>query len=174
MIIDNFLSQKDWDYCYEYFKQGYWQFPNLSGIQGNQGWRIFNPEVESNIGKVLYNALSKHNFKPYAIKRVGINGATTLNESHLHRDGPPGDLSLIWFASKDWDKSYGGNLKVYTKNNLTEPTIIEYNSNRAVIFDSNLLHIPDTPSVKNILRITVGLHLTPSDKWEYKYIARVS
>ena len=177
MIIDNFLSVKDWDFCYDFFKKGYWQFPSLSNIKGNQGWRIFNPDVEEKIGEKLYNRfttcneLDYHKIKtPYAVQRVGINGATAMNESHLHQDGTSKDLSLIWFGSKEWKKEWSGALQVHINKEIHK---ISYVPNRAVIFNSHLFHMPETPTEKNKLRISVGLHLTPTSKWEYIYKPRI-
>jgi len=177
MIIDNFLSVKDWDFCYDFFKKGYWQFPSLSNIKGNQGWRIFNPDVEEKIGEKLYNrfttcnALDHHQIKtPYAVQRVGINGATAMNESHLHQDGTSKDLSLIWFGSKKWKNEWSGALQIHINKEIHK---ISYVPNRAVIFNSHLFHMPETPTEKNKLRISVGLHLTPTSKWEYIYKPRI-
>ena len=177
MIIDNFLSVKDWDFCYDFFKKGYWQFPSLSNIKGNQGWRIFNPDVEEKIGEKLYNRfttcneLDYHKIKtPYAVQRVGINGATAMNESHLHQDGTSKDLSLIWFGSKKWKNEWSGALQIHINKEIHK---ISYVPNRAVIFNSHLFHMPETPTEKNKLRISVGLHLTPSPKWEYIYKPRI-
>tara|TARA_B100001093_G_scaffold7780_1_gene7543 strand:+ start:4082 stop:4621 length:540 start_codon:yes stop_codon:yes gene_type:complete len=177
MIIDNFLKDEDWNYCYEFFKKGYWQFPNLSNITGNQGWRIFNPDVEKAIGEKLYNRFTTCNSldhqqikTPYAVQRVGINGATALNESHLHQDGTPKDLSLIWFGSKEWKNDWAGALQIHQDDKIHR---VPYVPNRAVLFNSNLFHMPETPSEKNKLRISVGLHLTPASKWEYIYKPRV-
>lgn len=171
MIIDNFLTDEDWDYCYEFFKQGYWQFPNLSNITGNQGWRIFNPDVEKSIGEKLYNRLDHEQIKtPYAVQRVGINGATALNESHLHQDGTSKDLSLIWFGSKEWKNGWAGALQIHLDDGVHR---VQYVPNRAVLFNSSCFHIPETPSEKNKLRISVGLHLTPATKWEYIYKKRI-
>ena len=188
MIIDDFLTKDDWTQCLEYFKGGYWTFPPLSGATNKTCvWRIFDPTVESAVGELLYNRLAKLDVGPFAVKRVGINGATTFNESHCHVDGPTGDYSLIWFASESWDNSWAGQLHIYkdeqcwqsaditkkpdTSVGLTE---IEYIPNRAVLFPSHLAHIPVTPNVnaKNNLRLSVGLHLTPSDRWIYRYIPR--
>lgn len=190
MIIDNFLSKEDWDKCLEFFKGGNWSFPPLSSNSNTtKVWRIFNPEIESQVGKILYERLSKEEISILAVKRVGINGATCFNESHIHVDGPPGDITLIWFGSLDWCKEYGGSLKIFLDEDVwktelptKEPNIskgiseIEYVSNRAVIFPSHLSHIPDPPSqsAKNILRLSVGLHLRPSTEWNYKYIPRNS
>lgn len=165
MIIDDFLSQEDWDYCYNYFKGDYWKFPNLDNIQGNQGWRIFVPEVERNIGLKLFNQLTTYNIGPYSLKRVGINGATMYNDSHLHRDGKPGDLSVVWFASKEWEDDWQGGLEINGE-------VIRYVPNRVVLFDSYLEHIPHSPSIRNKLRISVGLHLEPSSSWSFNYKER--
>ena len=188
MIIDNFLSNDHWQQCLEYFKAGYWTFPPLSG-QTNKTcvWRIFEPTIESTVGSILYQQLSKLNIPPLAVKRVGINGATTFNESHCHIDGPLGDSSLIWFASEQWEQSWAGQIQIYnddtcwTNSDTTKTpdinkgmTEIEYIPNRAILFPAHLAHIPVTPNVqaKNNLRLSVGLHLTPADSWHYQYIPR--
>lgn len=187
-IIDGFLPPAAWEQCLDYFKGGNWTFPPLSG-QTNKTcvWRIFNPEIESNVGNILYNYLKRLDTIPLAVKRVGINGATTFNESHCHVDGPLGDYSLIWFASPKWEKSWDGQLQIYNDDScwlntdLTKtPDIalgmnkIEYIPNRAILFPAHLAHIPETPNIsaKNNLRISVGLHLTPAHEWNYLYIPR--
>jgi hypothetical protein len=135
----------------------------------------------------LYQQLSKLDIPPLAIKRVGINGATTFNESHCHIDGPLGDYSLVWFASTKWKSSWNGQLQIshdeecwQTSDITKKPDIskgmteIEYIPNRAILFPAHLAHIPETPSIdaKNNLRLSVGLHLKPATAWNYIYIPR--
>jgi hypothetical protein len=188
MILDNFLPRNDWEQCLEYFKGEHWCFPPLKGDTNKTCvWRIFNPEVESIIGSILYNKLETFDIQPLAIKRVGINGATSFNESHIHVDGPLGDYSLIWFGSPEWNYNWGGRLQIFhdeecwkTSEATKTPDVtkgiteIEYIPNRAVLFPAHLSHIPDPPNMnaKNNLRLSVGLHLKPTDKWEYIYIPR--
>lgn len=190
MIIDDFLPKEDWDICLEYFKGDHWCFPPLKG-QTNKTcvWRIFNPDIESKVGELLYNQLKKLDINPLAIKRVGINGATTYNESHIHVDGPLGDYSLVWFGSPYWEPDWNGQLHVFkdeecwktnevTKNPSISKGIetIQYIPNRAVLFPAHLAHVPETPTIyaKNNLRLSVGLHLKPADNWEYVYIPRTN
>lgn len=190
MIIDNFLSAADWQTCLEYFKGGNWTYPPLSGQTSRTNvWRIFDPVIESTIGSILYRQLQTLDIQPLAIKRVGINGATSFNESHIHVDGPLGDYSLIWFASPLWQSNWAGDLEIFRddicwqSNDITKnPDItkgvskIEYIPNRAVLFPAHLAHIPETPNMnaKNNLRISVGLHLKLADKWDYVYVPRAN
>ena len=187
-IIDNFLSVHDWEKCLDYFKGDHWCFPPLDNkVNKTKVWRIFNPSIESDIGSILYDRLKDLDILPLTIKRVGINGATTYNESHIHVDGPLGEYSLIWFASPYWDSNWDGHLNIYkdedcwktndiTKNPNVDKGIerIEYKANRAILFPAHLAHIPETPNInaKNNLRLSVGLHLKPADKWNYIYIPR--
>ena len=188
MIIDDFLSNDDWQRCLEYFKGDNWCFPPLIGKTNKTSvWRIFDPTIESDIGKILYDRLRQLDIPPLAIKRVGINGATTLNESHIHVDGPLGHYYLIWFGSPEWDVDWDGHLQIFkdeecwkTSEITKKPDLIqgldriEYIPNRAVLFPAHLAHIPQPPNVnaKNILRLSVGLHLKPTEKWDYVYIPR--
>lgn len=188
IVVDNFLSQNDWDWCLDYFKGGNWCFPPLSG-QTNKTcvWRIFDPSIEANVGEMIYNRLAKMDIPPLSVKRVGINGSTTFNESHIHIDGPPGHYTLVWFGTPEWNYSWDGHLQIYDdedcwKNNAITKTpdvskglqLVEYIPNRAVLFPSHLAHIPQTPSIsaKNHLRISVGLHLQPADNWNFIYTPR--
>ena len=186
MIIDNFLFPSDWEKCLDYFKGDNWCFPPLRGqINMTSVWRIFDPAIESDVGRILYDRLKQLDISPMAVKRVGINGATTLNESHIHVDGPLGHYSLIWFASPRWEPGWDGHLNIFrdeecckTTDTTKNPDMskgvdkIEYVPNRAVLFPAHLAHIPETPSIKNVLRLSVGLHLSPAEKWEYIYIPR--
>ena len=190
MIIDDFLPVSDWETCLDYFKGNHWCFPPLNGKANKTSvWRILTPGVESVIGHILYNQLQKLDINPMAVKRVGINGATSFNESHIHVDGPLGDYSLIWFGSPYWDESWDGHLNIYkdeecwmTSGTTKTPDAtkgmqkIEYVPNRAIIFPAHLAHIPDPPNInaKNNLRLSVGLHLKLSQKWEYIYIPRAN
>jgi hypothetical protein len=189
-IIDNFLSNEDWNVCINHFSGDNWRFPSFKGeVQGTKVWRIFKPKIEEEIGALLYAQLQKHIDAPCAVKRVGINGSTALIDSHIHVDGKLGDMSLVWFASPKWNEKWNGRLRIYkdpiawTAPGLTKnPSLalgidlINYVPNRAVLFPAHLAHIPETPSIyaKNKLRVTVGLHLEPSDQWLYKYIPRTN
>jgi len=92
---------------------------------------------------------------------------------------------LIWFASPRWEPGWDGHLNIFrdeecwkTTDTTKNPDMskgvdkIEYVPNRAVLFPAHLAHIPETPSIKNVLRLSVGLHLSPAEKWEYIYIPR--
>jgi hypothetical protein len=187
-IIDNFLSKEDWDRCINHFSGDNWRFPSFKGeVQGTKVWRIFKPQIEEEIGSILYAQLQKHMDTPYAVKRVGINGSTALIDSHTHVDGKLGDMSLIWFASPEWNEKWNGNLRIYKDPNAWKTMeftknpnqsfgidVVNYKPNRIVLFPAHLAHIPESPSTyaKNKLRVTVGLHLEPSNQWEYKYIPR--
>lgn len=189
-IFDNYLPQEDWAACSEHFRGGNWCFPPIDGKTGMTSvWRIFRPEIEEDVGARLYSRLSGFDeISPQCVKRVGINGATPFIDSHIHVDGPPGDWSLIWFGSKEWDADWGGALLIYQDNDCWEQmevtkrpnekhgaVLIEYVPNRAVLFPSHLAHIPTHPneSAAGRLRISAALHLRPSESWVYKYIPRV-
>jgi hypothetical protein len=187
-IIDNFLPKEDWDKCIDYFSGDNWRFPSFKGeIKGTKVWRIFKPEIEESIGAILYAQLQKKIDTSVAVKRVGINGSTALIDSHIHVDGKLGDMSLVWFASPEWNEKWNGNLRIYKDPNAWKTMeftknpnpsfgidVINYVPNRAVLFPAHLAHFPEMPSTyaKNKLRVTVGLHLEPSDQWFYKYIPR--
>ena len=187
-IIDNFLSTTDWRRCLDYFESGNWCYPPLKGnVNMTKVWRIFNPSIESNVGNILYNCLRQLNISPLAVKRVGINGATTFNDSHIHVDGPLGHYSLVWFGSPKWESNWDGQLHIFEDeecwktNEMTKTPdaqkgikTIEYIPNRAVLFPAHLAHVPVTPNIsaRNNLRISVGLHLNPTDSWNYIYIPR--
>jgi hypothetical protein len=187
-IIDGFLPPTEWKQCLECFKGDRWSFPPMRGqINKTSVWRIFDPTIEYVIGSILYKKLSTLDVIPLAVKRVGINGATTFNESHCHVDGPLGDYSLIWFASEQWQKDWDGQLRVYnddacwlTPEVTKKPnedlgvTEIDYIPNRAILFPAHLAHIPVTPNItaKSNLRLSVGLHLTPANSWNYIYTPR--
>ena len=188
MIIDDFLPVSDWETCLDYFKSDRWCFPPIKGQPEKTNiWRIFDAGIESVVGHMLYNQLQTLDVSPMAVKRVGINGATTDNHSHIHVDGQLGDYSLIWFGSKEWNPEWDGHLTIYhdeecwktlditkTPNESKGVTVIEYVPNRAVLFPAHLAHIPNNMSIKasNNLRLSVGLHLKPADHWEYIYIPR--
>ena len=190
MIIDDFLPVSDWQTCLDYFQGNHWCFPPLKGKTNKTSvWRILDAGVESVVGHILYNQLQTLNVNPMAVKRVGINGATSFNESHIHVDGPLGDYSLIWFGSPHWEQTWDGHLNIFkdeecwmTSETTKTPDVtkgmqkIEYVPNRAVLFPAHLAHIPDPPnmSAKNNLRLSVGLHLKPAQQWEYIYIPRTN
>jgi hypothetical protein len=190
MIIDNFLPIEDWKKCLDYFKGGNWCFPPLKGETTKTCvWRIFDPKIESAIGSILYDQLKQLEVQPFSVKRVGINGANPFNESHIHVDGQLGDYSLIWFGSPQWNPSWNGSLQIFKDedcwktNEVTKTpdvtrgiTKIEYVPNRAVLFPAHLAHIPETPNLyaKNNIRLSVGLHLSPTEQWKYVYIPRTN
>lgn len=170
MVIDNFLTIDDWNICNNYFSGDNWCYPPFRGEDTKTlVWRIFKPAIEAHVGEILYKRLSCLDILPQAVKRVGINGSTAYNESHLHQDGPADCTTLVWFASPEWMPNWGGELEIYDNN---EKIVVPYKPNTAVLFSSHLSHIPLPPIIKNKLRVSVGLHLQPADIWAYKYVPR--
>jgi hypothetical protein len=165
IVIDNYLGEYAFDMVLQILSGPHWEYPPFSTPQsGTKVWRIFKPVIESRVGFILYENIPK-DLGPLRVKRVGINGMLPGTDSHLHQDGPVGHTSLIHFTSASWSPSWGGELQV-------GQDVIEYKPNRAVIFDSSIWHCPNTPTESNQLRVSVGLHMEPADRWEFKHIPR--
>lgn len=172
-VIDNFLPSDQWEMCLGYLNSDHWSYPPQwnPAHQYTNVWRIFDKVVLRNVGGSLFNRLGDNSLE---IKRVGINGAMPLIESHPHVDGDVGDTTLLWFANPEWHPQWGGELIVYhDENAYMQPTPskapdvslgyskIDFVPNRAVIFDSHLVHRPNSPNptAQHKLRMSVGLHL---------------
>jgi hypothetical protein len=166
IIIDDYLNARRWDIALQMLSGPHWEYPPFRGQDDKTCvWRIFKPDIESKLGWLLYHSIPRNHFNPMKVKRVGVNGQTAGTDSHWHIDGPQGHTSLIHFSSPVWNEEWGGALVV-------GDDVVSYKPNRAVIFDSSLLHCPFTPTKPNKLRISIGLHLEPAESWEYKYIPR--
>jgi hypothetical protein len=191
-VYDNFLNKEDWSKAEDLLLGDHWCYPPARNKYHSYTnvWRILKPEIEEPIGELLYNQLNKTIIDDIAlsVKRVGINGSMPLIESHPHVDGPPGHWTLLWYANKEWLQEWAGGIQIFHDENAYAydgtpyrrpdrslgSTIIECEPNRAILFPSHLVHIPESPHpvAAHKLRISVGLHLEPSEEWKYVYKGR--
>lgn len=176
-IIDNFLPKDQWDDAVTLLLQDRWVFP----VEGNRShsrtkvWRVFDKYILDQLEDIIVPDIAvRFDLKSFELKRIGVNGATPMIESHMHVDGPPGDMTVVWMANKDWHTMFGGELLIFhdedawrgegdTKRPKTAKgaSKIEFVPNRAVLFPSHLVHFPNSPHPRaaHRLRMTVGIHM---------------
>lgn len=176
-IKDNFLPKDLWDCAFAVLSQDRWVFPveSTPSHSRTKVWRMFDKHLLDELEAILVPYIGLwFELKGFAVKRVGVNGATPLIESHMHVDGPPGDVTLVWMANKEWHPLMGGELMIFhdeeawrgegdTKRpeQAAGASKIEFVPNRAVLFPSHLVHFPNSPHPRaaHRLRMTVGIHM---------------
>jgi hypothetical protein len=152
-IIDNYLSDSEWERALQLLHSDRWVYPPELDSNHNMTmvWRIKDTQITTELGIILF---SKLDAPDWCVKRVGVNGSMPMIESHWHQDGTPDDLSLVWFANKEWKQEWGGEL-------LIGEDKVDFVPNRAVLFNSHLMHRPNSPTstAQHKLRMSVGLHM---------------
>ena len=60
-------------------------------------------------------------------------------------------ITILIFANKYWEESWGGELKIYEDQNSIVNRVIDFVPGRIIIFDSKIEHkvLPLTPCAKN-------------------------
>jgi hypothetical protein len=176
-IVDGFLPIDDWTRATDELLKDRWSFPPEGNHKHSRTkvWRVFDAAVIEELTRILVPRIEDaFALQGFTVKRVGVNGATPMIESHMHVDGPPGDMTVVWMANRDWHPLFGGELLLFRDEDAwrapgdtkqPDPTKgiskIEFTPNRAVLFPSHLVHFPNSPHPRaaHRLRMTVGVHL---------------
>ena len=121
-------------------------FWHYDGLAKPSHGGYFNRFLYENICKNLDRKFSK-------LGRIYANGQTAGQCGTPHTDD--GDLTFLYYPAPDWDVTWQGHL-IFPK----EERIVQYKSNRAVLFDGSIEHYADAPSrFFNGLRISLAYKL---------------
>ena len=96
-----------------------------------------------------------------------FNGQTYGQDAPYHKDD---QISVMVYLTVPWREDYGGELRFLDTNRKSEDVYreIEYKSGRVIIIDGSQVHRNMAPTVKNVLRVSLSIHL--GRQFEYEII----
>lgn len=157
------LHQAAWTACCQprwVFGQGsntggwsrFWKL-DLTGEQAFASiWELVKPRCEALAGG------------PLEILRVYGNGHTYGLGGEAHRDDQrPGTFTLLYYPNPEWKDGWDGETVYYDENGEVA-LAVRYRPNRAVFFDSRILHVGRPPNRQcTALRVSVAYKLQRVD-----------
>ena len=158
-VYDDFFDEK---IHLEIFNKLY--YSSNWGISGGDSgkpeifWHYDNLEKQDYFKDYIYKLICKKlnmNFK--SVERIYANGQTAGQGGTPHRDD--GDLTFLYYPAPEWNISLQGHL-IFLNDSGEANKVVEYKSNRAVLFDGKIAHYADAPSrFFNGLRISLAYKL---------------
>jgi hypothetical protein len=116
---------------------------------------LWNEDTPANFFYILWRMIKKD--IPFVgdcdCCRIIANGQVKGQNGNWHIDH--GDKTVLYFPLA-WTPEWGGS--TYFKIDSTE-TEIEYRQNQVVAFDSSIVHYGSSPTVDNVLRISIAFNL---------------
>ena len=121
-------------------------------------WHYDDLEKQEYFKDYIYKLICKKlnmNFK--SVERIYANGQTAGQCGTPHKDD--GDLTFLYYPLPQWNISWQGHL-IFLDDRGEANKVIEYKSNRGVLFDGKIGHYADAPSrFFNGLRISLAYKL---------------
>jgi hypothetical protein len=116
---------------------------------------LWTPSCEHNLFYTLWKLIHREapGVQGYDCWRIIANGQVKGQNGNWHTDH--GDKTMLYFPNA-WNSEWGGST-FFKIDGLKKE--IEYKRNRLVIFDSSILHYGSSPTVDNILRISIAFNL---------------
>jgi Rps23 Pro-64 3,4-dihydroxylase Tpa1-like proline 4-hydroxylase len=157
-IINNFLDSKDALTVNSKLLEGdRWSFSGRSNENSEPSfwyYEMFDLEILKNI---FIAKIKENNIKINNVNAFYANGQSHGQCGNFHQDSKSQyDFTLIYYANNVWNSNWGG--ATIFKNNKNLITTIYPEFNKAVIFQSTIMHCGLEPtSLFNGLRMTVAL-----------------
>ena len=160
-VYDHFFDDDTRKEIFDLLMKPHW---GLSGGNNNKPeifWHYDGLEGDLHNGyftKFLYEKICKklnREFKGF--QRIYANGQTSGQCGTPHQDD--GDLTFLYYPAPQWNISLQGHL-IFLNDSGEVNKVVEYKSNRAVLFDGKIAHYADAPSrFFNGLRISLAYKL---------------
>ena len=156
-VYDDFFEEDIQKEIYDRLMKPHW---GISGGDSNKPeifWHydgLEGPNHNGYFSEYLYEKIcNKLDIEFKGFQRIYANGQTAGQCGTPHTDD--GDLTFLYYPVPEWNINWQGHL-IFP----TEERIIEYKSNRAVLFDGSVDHYADAPSrFFNGLRISLAYKL---------------
>lgn len=156
-IFDGKLSSAQLSHLHGFCLESNYKFGHYSDILSHERDMRFtchlskndfeNTGVISSIEKIVRDL----NLTVY-LREYYINHYSQISYVSKHTDANvDGCVTILIFANKYWEESWGGELKIYEDSNSLVNRVIDFVPGRIVIFDSKIEHkvLPLTPCAKN-------------------------
>jgi hypothetical protein len=116
---------------------------------------LWIPPYGDNFFHILWKLI--HNEVPYVADfdcfRIIANGQVKGQNGNWHTDR--GDRTVLYFPL-EWAPEWGGSTFIKIEASETE---IQYQRNRLLIFDSDIIHYGAGPAIHNVLRVSIAFNL---------------
>ena len=157
-IYDNFFSKGIQKEIFDKLWFGaHWELSGANQDKPEIGWHYDNLEKQDYFSKYLWRMISSKLNGKFKVLRIYANGQTAGQCGSLHNDD--GDFTFLYYPCLDWRHDWQGHL-IFMDRNIAVNKIVEYRSNRAVIFNGKIPHYADAPSrFFNGLRISLAYKL---------------
>ena len=159
-VYDDFFSRDIQHQIYTFLMDtGGWRLHGGNPI--NRFWHFDELEKIDYFNDFLYKEItSKLNKNFESFGRIYANGQTSGQCGTPHIDD--GDLTFLYYPNPEWNINFQGHL-IFLKSDAADSEvdrIVEYKSNRAILFDGKVPHYADAPSrCYNDLRISLAYKL---------------
>ena len=161
-VYDDFFGDDTQKEIFDRLKKPHW---GISGGDSNKPeifWHydgLEGPNHNGYFSEYIYEKICKNldkNFK--SVERIYANGQTAGQCGTPHYDD--GDLTFLYYPNHEWNPNWQGHLIFFDKDGDEVSKIVEYKSNRAVLFPGTIKHYADAPSrFFNGLRISLAYKL---------------
>lgn len=153
-MLDDFLKEEEMVMIQKEVESIDWQFKGSTyemdtlgpDVQSKNGIRFWYKElIDTNTSLILKERLGQGFNFDILVNKIYMNGQAHSQSGYWHVDSltnETNEFTLVYFLKK-WLPEYGGHLMIKTNND-----VISYlpKQNRAIIFDSRLLHMGLEPS----------------------------
>ena len=152
-VYDDFFDEDIHKEIFDRLIEPHW---GISGGDSNKPeifWHYDGLEEEEYFNTFLFEKICKKLGRSFKYLRIYANGQTAGQCGTPHID--EGDLTFLYYPSPVWELKFQGHL-IFAE----QERMIEYVSNRAVLFDAKLPHYADAPHRWfNGLRISLAYKL---------------
>ncbi len=155
-VFDDFLSEDVQKEVYELLLRPKWHLKG--GTSDNPFWHMDNLEEEDYFNTFLFEKIKEAlDFKDgVRVRRIYANGQTAGQCGSPHIDD--GDFTFLYYPNLEWKVEDQGHLFFFKDEEVSR--VIQYKSNRALVFPAKIMHYADAPSrFYNGLRISLAYKL---------------
>ena len=136
-VYDDFFDESVRQEIFGKLMEPKWQL--TGGSPYNKFWHIEDLHGEEYFNTYIFDIIKKKIGEDFTYERIYANGQTAGQCGTPHKD--EGDLTFLYYPAPEWDINWQGHL-IFP----IEERIIEYKSNRSVLFDASIEHYADAPS----------------------------
>ena len=158
-VIDQFLQKEDQEKIFNIIsKSKNWSF--TGGGDGDYFWHVDEFEKDTYFSQYIFSKVEKYINKKCEILRVYANGQTAGQNGCPHLDNVDDKaITFLYYPNPNWDVRWQGHLHFLDSNEIVRT--INYKSNRAVMFNGNIMHYAEAPHrCYNYLRISLAYKLS--------------
>tara|TARA_B100000287_G_C20350211_1_gene669458 strand:+ start:238 stop:720 length:483 start_codon:yes stop_codon:yes gene_type:complete len=141
-IFDNFFPREIKLEIYELLQRPKWEF--TAGGSPHNFWQMKLTDEEY-FNTYLFNEIQLRLDRKFSrIERIYVNGQTAMQSGVPHTDDA--ETTFLYYSELSWSKKYQGNLVFFDEDTKEENRVVEYKSNRAILFPAHLTHYASPPN----------------------------